>query len=96
MLGNCKWFNYFKGYGFIRAKDKCDIFVHFSDIVTEGYQFLIPGEPVEFRRIVAEKGVQAVDVVRLRPIILNRQMLFERYLGISMSKYKGVQKHLVK
>lgn len=96
MLGNCKWFNYNKGYGFIRAKGREDIFVHFSNIHTAGYRFLKVGEPVEFTRIMMEKGVQAVDVVRLRPEILSKEDVYERYLGIKLAKHKHRQLGFVK
>ena len=35
--GSVKWFDEKKGYGFIEGQDGRDIFVHFSDIQSEGY-----------------------------------------------------------
>ena len=47
-LGQVKWFNKKKGYGFITITDGGhqgeDIFCHFSDITTENYKIVYPGE----------------------------------------------------
>lgn len=47
--GRVAWFNAAKGYGFItRADGKPDVFVHFSQIIGNGYRSLAPNQPVEF------------------------------------------------
>lgn len=58
-----------KGFGFIRAADGREIFVHFSDIRTtnSGFRFLTTGEEVEFHIYRGQKGEQAGDVIRLTP-----------------------------
>lgn len=65
--GTVKWFNNAKGYGFINdEKDpKKDIFVHYSQIVQDGYKTLREGEEVEFIDIYHEKGIQAHSVISL-------------------------------
>lgn len=63
--GVAKWFNPAKGYGFIQRPNGEDVFVHFSEIRMEGFKTLNEGEEVEFTLQEGEKGLQAVDVVRL-------------------------------
>ncbi|MCF7810718.1 cold shock domain-containing protein [bacterium] len=56
-----------KGYGFIRSSDGISVFVHFSAIRGGDYRTLIPGEEVEYTMVQAQKGPQALDVLRLNP-----------------------------
>lgn len=63
--GKVKWFNESKGYGFIAQEDGQDVFVHFSAIKGEGFKTLAEGEEVEFEVVDGEKGLQAVNVVKL-------------------------------
>jgi CspA family cold shock protein len=54
LIGNVKWFNSKKGFGFINVmtpdneNTSKDYFVHFSNITTSGYKRLFPGEYVSF------------------------------------------------
>lgn len=64
MEGKVKWFNNEKGYGFIVIDEIDDIFVHYSQIKTEGYKTLNQGDAVIFELIQAEKGFQAKEVRR--------------------------------
>ena len=57
VVGNVKWYDTKKGYGFITYMTPGDddtgkdIFIHFSNInVEEGYRRLFPGEYIEFER----------------------------------------------
>ena len=46
-LGQVQWFNKKKGFGFIKNVNDTssdDIFFHFSNICTDGYKILYPGE----------------------------------------------------
>jgi CspA family cold shock protein len=61
--GTVKWFNGSKGYGFISREAGDDVFVHFSDIVAEGYHNPEEGQKVEFTAIQGAKGPQAENVV---------------------------------
>ncbi|MGD8752382.1 MAG: cold-shock protein [Anaerolineales bacterium] len=64
--GTVKWFNGFKGYGFIERDDGGDdVFVHFSAIVDDGYRSLDEGQRVEFSVVQGQKGLQAQDVVTI-------------------------------
>ena len=67
MIGAVKWFDEKKGYGFIEGQDGHDIFVHFSDIQTDGFRKLIEGEAVEYKLLDGQKGPRATDVIRQSP-----------------------------
>ena len=60
--GIVKWFNNTKGYGFITAEDGTDVFVHYSDIASEGFKSLEEGDSVEFDITQGAKGPKAANV----------------------------------
>jgi CspA family cold shock protein len=61
--GTVKWFNEAKGYGFITPEDGSkDLFVHFSNIQSEGYKTLAEGATVTFESRQGQKGPEAIDV----------------------------------
>ena len=61
--GKVKWFNDKKGFGFIEKGNKeKDLFVHFSDIIMDGYKRLKPNDIVEFEITNGDKGVKAINV----------------------------------
>lgn len=64
-LGQVKWFNPDKGYGFIKLETGEDVFVHFSVIKGEGYRILHEGEYVEFEMVETPNGYQATIVMRI-------------------------------
>ncbi|MCR4300566.1 MAG: cold-shock protein [Sulfuricaulis sp.] len=62
-LGNVKWFNASKGYGFITPTDGGDdVFAHYSAIEMEGYKTLKEGQQVEFEVQEGPKGPQASHI----------------------------------
>jgi CspA family cold shock protein len=65
-IGRVKWFSDSKGYGFIRPADSEDqsedIFVHYSEILKDGFRTLVPGQLVEFELTQTPKGLQAKKV----------------------------------
>ena len=61
--GKVKWFNESKGYGFIESEDGEDVFVHFSEIQSEGFKTLKEGQAVEFEKTEGKKGPQASNVI---------------------------------
>ena len=63
--GTVKWFDSKKGYGFIELEGSDDIFVHFSDIVEEGYKSLKDGEKVEFEVSKDDQGEKAKNVKKV-------------------------------
>ena len=64
-IGNVKWFNNAKGYGFITRSNGEDLFVHFKSILGEGYKTLKQGQRVEFDIEEGAKGLQAVRVKKM-------------------------------
>lgn len=63
MIGKVKWFKRDKGFGFIQSEGK-DYFVHFSEIIGEGFKNLEEGDSVEFSPGTNAKGACATKVVR--------------------------------
>jgi CspA family cold shock protein len=64
-FGRVKWFDSRKGYGFIEPEDGTgDVFVHFTDIVGEGYRALDEGDRVRFEVFDTDKGAKASRVER--------------------------------
>ncbi len=62
-IGTVKWFNSEKGYGFITPDGGAkDLFVHFSNIVGEGYRSLQDNQKVEFEERQGRKGPEAANV----------------------------------
>ena len=62
-LGTVKWFDEKKGFGFIIPEDGgADLFVHHSNIVTEGFRTLKDGQKVEFEPAQGKKGMEATQV----------------------------------
>lgn len=61
--GKVKWFNPRKGYGFISSTDGKDVFVHYSNISSEGFKTLVEGDDVSFDIVEGEKGLRAENVV---------------------------------
>ena len=64
--GTVKWFNAEKGYGFISPEDGgADVFVHYSEIQSNGYRSLEENQKVDFDITQGPKGPQAENV---RPV----------------------------
>jgi CspA family cold shock protein len=60
--GVVKWFNSEKGFGFITQEGGPDLFVHYSEIQSNGYRSLNEGDKVEFDITDGKKGKQASAV----------------------------------
>ena len=65
MNGKVKWFDSSKGYGFIISEEGKEVFVHFSQIIQDGYKTLDEGQEVTFDVEIGEKGQLAKNVKKL-------------------------------
>ena len=65
-LGTVKWFSRMKGWGFIEPDggDR-DVFVHYEDIIGEGFRNLEKGDRVKFHIEDTSKGPKATTVLPL-------------------------------
>jgi CspA family cold shock protein len=64
--GTVKWFNAEKGFGFIAPEDGGpDVFVHYSEIKSNGFRTLEENQRVQFEVGQGQKGPQATDVTPL-------------------------------
>ncbi|WP_444678539.1 cold-shock protein [Halomonas sp. E19] len=61
-IGEVKWFNVNKGYGFIKRESGEDVFVHFRAIRGRGHRTLAEGQKVRYHVIENDRGLQADDV----------------------------------
>ncbi len=63
--GTVKWFNDAKGFGFIEQDGGTDVFVHHSEIQSEGFKSLDEGARVSFEVTDGAKGLAATNVTQL-------------------------------
>ncbi len=63
--GTVKWFNDAKGYGFIAQENGNDLFVHHSEIKSDGFKTLDEGAKVVFDVVEGPKGPAATNVVQM-------------------------------
>ena len=64
--GKVKWFDTKKGFGFIDIADmEEDAFVHYSAIREDGFKDLSEGQAVQFELEQTDKGLNAVEVVKV-------------------------------
>ena len=74
--GTVKWFDGGKGYGFIVADDGgADLFVHHSEIKTEGYAGLDQGQKVDYTVGQGKKGPCATNVIPQQTIVGPQQTI---------------------
>jgi len=62
--GTVKWFNDEKGFGFIERDGASDVFVHYSEIQSNGFKKLEEGDKVSFDVEEGTKGPQAKNVIK--------------------------------
>ena len=68
--GLVKWFNNAKGWGFIAGCDGSDVFVHYSQIMGDGYRTLQEGQQVEYELRLGPHGQFAENVKVDQPLIM--------------------------
>lgn len=62
-IGKVQWFDAKKGYGFIGRASGRDVFVHYTQLKTDGeFKKLLPGDEVEFEIMEKDGRVQAKNV----------------------------------
>jgi len=98
MRGTVKWFDSKKGYGFLKAEDKKDIFFHYSQIQMEGYKSLDNDDIVSFE-VSEPDGNGRIQAINIQPILTMRMIedsLKKENLYIrTMKDGYGVTKYLV-
>ena len=60
--GTVKWFDPKRGFGFIINEQGQDVFVHYTNIVAEGFRGLRGGQIVEYKPLNTAKGLQGMEV----------------------------------
>jgi CspA family cold shock protein len=63
--GKVKWFNEAKGFGFITTEGSGDVFVHYSNINSNGFKTLAEGDDVSFEIEEGPKGPKAINVTKI-------------------------------
>ena len=64
MKGTVKWYNSFRGYGFITGEDGTDVFVHRSAIPVG--TDLLEEDPVEYDLEESDRGPKATNIKKLK------------------------------
>lgn len=64
-VGTVKWFNDAKGFGFIKQDTGPDVFVHYTQIMGDGFRTLEAGQKVSFDIKEGPKGLQAEKVQKV-------------------------------
>lgn len=68
-IGEVKWFNNVKGWGFIIPEGGGDdIFVHFSAIEGTGYKTLLAGQTVSYEVAKGDRGLHAIKVTAIEAV----------------------------
>jgi len=68
VTGTVKWFDNRKGFGFLLTDGiEEDIFVHYSQVMGEGFKCLHDGEKVDFDLVQGDKGYHAHHVTKHVP-----------------------------
>ena len=87
MQGTVKWFNNQKGYGFITDSEGKDVFVHYNNIVMDGFRYLVKDDIVDFELGSGNDGrQQAVNVKLIVSIEVLKNALKEDNLYIQTMK----------
>ena len=66
--GTIKWFKNDKGFSFAVNEAGEDVFVHYREIVGDGFKKLATGQQIEFTQVRTAKGWQALAVEALEQL----------------------------
>ncbi len=97
MRGTIKWFNVQKGYGVLTDSEGKDVFVHYSNLIMDGFKALNEDDVVNFELGTGKDGrEQAVDV---KPVLTMKMVedslrAEKLYIQIMKDDY-GATKYLV-
>jgi CspA family cold shock protein len=70
LTGRVKWFDPVKGFGFILADaDGPDVLLHANVLRNYGQSSVADGTPISFRAQTTQRGLQAVEVVKIEAMI---------------------------
>jgi CspA family cold shock protein len=64
--GTVLWFSLAKGYGFAQVEGEDDIFIHYSDVLADGFKALYKDQKISFEVGVNKQG---------RPKAINVQVI---------------------
>ncbi|MFX1256582.1 MAG: cold-shock protein [Promethearchaeota archaeon] len=73
---NLYWFDFRKGYGFISLEgdeEETDIFVHFSNILQDGFKKLDQGDYVQFELKEDSKSEKGPEALKVKVITKDRR-----------------------
>lgn len=73
VIGQVKWFDARKGFGFVIGPEGQDIFVHYSKIEGDGYRVLEDGSEVAYDAEKTDRGWHATRVARTSPVEVSLQ-----------------------
>jgi len=58
--GTVKWWNNAEGFGFVIADNGTDAFVHYGDILGDGFKSLNEGDHIEFEMVASPRGSNVI------------------------------------
>lgn len=67
-IGEVKWFDPKKGFGFVLNENGEDVFIHYTSIEGEGFRCLRTGQTVSYQEIGSKKGLQGIEVRPTSPV----------------------------
>ncbi|MDO4500502.1 MAG: cold-shock protein [Erysipelotrichaceae bacterium] len=63
MTGKVKWFDNTRGFGFLTGDNGEEVFVHYSQIVCEGFKTLVEDQKVTYEVNHSDRGLEAINVM---------------------------------
>lgn len=57
-----KWFDNKRGYGFAVVPGQPDAFIHYKNIIGDGFKHLNTDQQIECRIVPSDRGLRAVDI----------------------------------